>query len=273
MMKKIFLILIFGVIILGLLSLLQGEKDRGASEGLIYKKFKIELWEEGIARVGQPIEGFDYSMLITAFPGLTQADFDGVASFEGVYTFDGNNLHYERTKGQPITSAEKTVSDDGYKTLLTNLSKRMGFNVIDESSADEIIKRIFSDEVEDDDDTDNDIIDDETDEINNILPFDSGIMGKVLLGPVCPVVREGDTSCDDKPYVTTINIFNSRGIDSPFSSVDSDKDGDYKVMLPPGDYTLRPTGGNIFPRCGEQSVMVEPGVISEINLFCDTGIR
>ncbi|MCR4283955.1 MAG: hypothetical protein NUV64_01375 [Parcubacteria group bacterium] len=274
MMKKIFLILILVVVILGLLSLLQGEKDRGVSGDLIYKKFKIELWEEGIARVGQPIEGFDSFLLLTAFPSLTQADFDGVASLEGIYTFDGENLHYERTKGQPFTSAEKTVSDDGYKTLLMNLSKRMGIDVIDESSVNEIIRRIFSDEVENDADTDNsnELIDDETDEVNNILPFDSGVVGKVLLGPICPVVREGDDSCNDKLYAVIINVF-STGNDNFFSSIESDKDGNYKVMLPPGDYVLIPKSGKMFPRCSEQAVTIKPSVLSEVNLSCDTGIR
>lgn len=106
-----------------------------------------------------------------------------------------------------------------------------------------------------------------------ILPFDSGVMGKVLLGPVCPVVREGDDSCNDKPYVTTINVFSSGDDKNPFSSVESGKDGNYKVMLPPGNYILRPTSGKMFPRCGEQAITIEPSLLSEVNLFCDTGVR
>ncbi len=106
-----------------------------------------------------------------------------------------------------------------------------------------------------------------------ILPFDSGVMGKVLLGPVCPVVREGDESCNDKPYVTVINIFRAGNNKDIFSVTESDKEGGYKAMLPPGDYVLSPISGQMFPRCGEKTVTINPSFLSEVNLSCDTGIR
>jgi len=51
-----------------------------------------------------------------------------------------------------------------------------------------------------------------------IVPFDSGVMGTVLLGPVCPVMREGDESCNDKPYATEILVFSAGNDKTPFST-------------------------------------------------------
>jgi len=106
-----------------------------------------------------------------------------------------------------------------------------------------------------------------------ILPFDSGVMGKVLLGPVCPVMREGDDSCNDKPYSVVIDVFSKGNDNNPFSRVESDKEGNYKVMLPPGNYILKPKNEKIFPRCEEREVAIKPSVLQEVNLSCDTGIR
>lgn len=109
---------------------------------------------------------------------------------------------------------------------------------------------------------------------SGILPFDSGIMGKVLIGPMCPVVKEGDKSCEDRPYATKVQVI-AVGSPSgaPFSVVDSDKEGKYKVMLPPGEYSLQPIGGRSLPRCSMETVTVKPSKILEVNLFCDSGIR
>lgn len=115
--------------------------------------------------------------------------------------------------------------------------------------------------------------------INNpptsILPYDSGISGRVTIGPVCPVMKNpSDLNCADKPYQTTVQIIlvNSSK-SSPFATVETDKDGQYKIMLPPGDYAVQPVGGKTFPRCNTENVNVEPKKLSEVNISCDTGIR
>lgn len=116
----------------------------------------------------------------------------------------------------------------------------------------------------------------EVDESGNsgILPFSSGVTGTVLLGPTCPVMREGDTSCADRPYQTTVQVMRGNDIKSLlFASVKTDKDGRYKFLLPPGEYTLQPVGGRPFPSCGSTNIIIEPDKMIEVNLFCDTGIR
>lgn len=111
-------------------------------------------------------------------------------------------------------------------------------------------------------------------EIEGIAPYDSGVEGVVSLGPTCPVMGEGDDSCMDKSYQTTINIFRSDGTKSlPFVSVESNKDGRYKAMLPPGDYVLWPQGGDPLPYCSSQGVTIRHSEIIEVNFSCDTGIR
>lgn len=101
--------------------------------------FQDRLITLGIEEVGRPIEGFDSSMLMMAFPGLMNTDFDGVASFEGKYIVKGDTLEYVRDTEAPITSAERTVSEEGYVVLLENVSKRLGIEVKDVVSIDVIV--------------------------------------------------------------------------------------------------------------------------------------
>lgn len=108
----------------------------------------------------------------------------------------------------------------------------------------------------------------------NILPYDSGVEGVVTLGPTCPVVRVGDTTCADKPYTTTVQVIAVGSPNSsPLATVKSDDLGYFKIMLPPGDYALQPVGGNVLPRCETKNITVFPSRITKVDLSCDTGIR
>ncbi|TSC76031.1 MAG: hypothetical protein G01um101431_1049 [Parcubacteria group bacterium Gr01-1014_31] len=108
-----------------------------------------------------------------------------------------------------------------------------------------------------------------------ILPYDSGVQGKVILGPNCPVQREPpDPACADKPYVTAVQVIAADSPSSaPFAIAETDQEGNFRVMLPPGEYGLQPVGGNPFPRCETQTIAIEPGALHEVRLSCDTGIR
>jgi hypothetical protein len=91
--------------------------------------FKEELQRAGVERVGHPIEGFNAFIYLEAFPGFEEADFDNVKTLEGIYRIEGGKFKYVRTAGNPVTSAEETISEEGYKTLLQNFSKRVGVEV------------------------------------------------------------------------------------------------------------------------------------------------
>jgi Immunoglobulin-like domain of bacterial spore germination len=108
-----------------------------------------------------------------------------------------------------------------------------------------------------------------------ILPYNSGIQGTVLLGPTCPVMRNPpDPNCADKPYLTTVQVVRVGSSKSaPFATVETDKNGKYILMLPPGDYSVQAVGGTTLPRCASENITVRPGIVTLVTLSCDTGIR
>ncbi|NQV93482.1 hypothetical protein HQ403_03245 [Candidatus Kaiserbacteria bacterium] len=373
--------------------------------------FQEELTRAGVERVGQPIEGFNAFILLEAFSGFIEEDFDGVVSLEGRYSYNGSELVYTRTGGNPVTSAEETISSEGYGILLDRLSGRFNVNVnteggvalileklregdpvrnsyihddfsiwypegwyayennhsiffsrdedldipantdgfalspwfqvtVESIGIEELFKqnlwndgsefliskdnvRIGADEAirvvtkaagaggdvlhyvfeaidgrvftlshypyergsSDTDDFEravqsfiiNYVVDGNTNGngTTGILPFESGAMGKVLIGPTCPVQRTPlDPNCADKGYATTVQVrYPDPTRSSLFSSVETDKEGNYKVMLPPGEYRLQALGGNPFPFCNGKDITIEPDTMIEIALSCDTGIR
>ncbi len=113
------------------------------------------------------------------------------------------------------------------------------------------------------------------DQPTGILPFDSGVTGEVFLGPTCPVVKEpADPNCADKPYQTTVQVIRTGSPkSSPFAVIETDKDGKFEIMLPPGEYGLQAIGGKPFPFCETKNVTIEPSLIIKESLTCDSGIR
>ncbi len=119
--------------------------------GLVYKDsrqsnfailFSEELQRAGVERVGQPIEGFDAFMYLEAFPGFEEEDFDNVETLEGITKLKDGKLVYERTAGSPVTSAESTISEKGYATLLENFSRRVGVEVRTEADIAIILEKL-----------------------------------------------------------------------------------------------------------------------------------
>jgi hypothetical protein len=102
----------------------------------------------------------------------------------------------------------------------------------------------------------------------------SGIIGNVLLGPTCPVVRNlPDPQCADKPYKTSLVVTTVDGA-HVLATVTSDTDGTFRVAIPPGEYAVRAAASaNILPRCNEQLVVVPVDAYATATIQCDTGIR
>ena len=99
----------------------------------------------------------------------------------------------------------------------------------------------------------------------------SGIEGQVLLGPTCPVEREG-VSCEE-PYEATIVVWDAARTQRVFT-FDSDDDGRFHVGLSPGEYYIEPQGDEQgLPRPEPRTVTVPAYTFVSVTLHYDTGIR
>jgi hypothetical protein len=103
-------------------------------------------------------------------------------------------------------------------------------------------------------------------------PTDSGITGKALVGPMCPVMREGE-ECPDQPYQATITVNSIEG--RKIVQFQTDEQGNFNVPLAPGEYVLHPetSEGVPFPFADEQRFVVLPGEFTRIIVLYDSGIR
>lgn len=110
--------------------------------GKLAKYFQEQMIDLGIADIGLPIEGFDDQLLSMAFPGIVASDFNGVETFEGYYAVSGETVTFIRNEEQPISSAERTISEEGYAMLLVNVSTRLGITTINEEAVDSIIAEL-----------------------------------------------------------------------------------------------------------------------------------
>lgn len=101
----------------------------------------------------------------------------------------------------------------------------------------------------------------------------SGVAGRVLLGPQCPVEQVG-SPCPDKPVAAEVQVFEP-GSDEVVTSRDSGEDGRFRIDLEPGSYELLPVvsdaGG--LPYGKRVQVTVESGEYARVTLSLDSGIR
>jgi hypothetical protein len=103
-------------------------------------------------------------------------------------------------------------------------------------------------------------------------PTDSGITGKVLLGPVCPVMIEGQ-ECPDQPYQATLTVNSLEG--RKIVQFQTDEEGNFNVPLAPGEYILHPETPEDapLPFAEEQRFTVRPGEFTRLLVQYDSGIR
>jgi hypothetical protein len=102
---------------------------------------------------------------------------------------------------------------------------------------------------------------------------DSGITGRILIGPICPgPVREDDPACQDKPYAATVRVLAEDG-GREVVRFTSDAEGRFRVPLPPGRYRLIPESRDRYPRAAPQVVTVRPREWTYVEIHYDTGIR
>ena len=101
-------------------------------------------------------------------------------------------------------------------------------------------------------------------------PPDSGIEGTVQIGPMCPVVREGE-ECPDQPYQAVLTVTSLTG--ERIVQVQTEADGTFHIPLAPGEYILRPESPNVMPFAQEQSFVVTEGEFTRVDVQYDSGIR
>ena len=105
-----------------------------------------------------------------------------------------------------------------------------------------------------------------------ILPGGTGIQGRVLAGPTCPVVTLNDPSCDDRPVVgATILVLDSRGTE--VARLLTDAVGHYEVTLPSGRYTIEPQPVEGFIHAAESVAITVGAGVASLDIAYDTGIR
>ena len=101
----------------------------------------------------------------------------------------------------------------------------------------------------------------------------SGLYGTVRKGPITPVCRTG-VPCD-APAKLTLTFESMSSSSTLRVEVNSDKNGRYRLALPPGFYTVK-TGRakTVAVRpIRPKAVHVRTGRWDRINFFVDTGIR
>lgn len=102
------------------------------------------------------------------------------------------------------------------------------------------------------------------------------ISGMVLIGPVCPVLRDPpDENCADKPYAANLVITPHDQPKRVIRGFKSDADGKFTIWVRPGQYTIRSAAAaNVLPYCGNDEIInVSANEDTKVTVNCDSGIR
>jgi len=113
------------------------------------------------------------------------------------------------------------------------------------------------------------------DSLPNGTPPSTTLVGLVLIGPVCPVVQmDQDEQCADQPYPGNLSIRTPAG-NQEILQVTADPQGSFAVDLAPGTYQIVPLSppGHILPRGIPQTVTLDLGLTTTIEVHYDSGIR
>jgi hypothetical protein len=98
----------------------------------------------------------------------------------------------------------------------------------------------------------------------------SGVRGRALAGPQCPV-EMADSPCPDLPWEGTVVVTATDSGEAFTASTDAD--GRFELPLSPGTYVVTIDAASTPPTTEPQTVTVEEGSFTEIEVFVDTGIR
>jgi hypothetical protein len=103
----------------------------------------------------------------------------------------------------------------------------------------------------------------------------SGVTGRVHVGPQCPVETSGD-ACEDQP-AAHVDVTVSEQIPGDsyaagevVARATTNADGSYRIVVAPGDYVVTADAGM---SCELMDARVTNGVYAKVDIPCDTGIR
>lgn len=99
----------------------------------------------------------------------------------------------------------------------------------------------------------------------------TGIMGRVLVGPTCPVMREDDPMCADRPYQGDFIVRDATNL-RVVGHFSTNLYGYFSISLEPGTYTIESVQ-RIGISKQVQTIVVHAGAMTQATLTFDTGIR
>ena len=100
---------------------------------------------------------------------------------------------------------------------------------------------------------------------------ETGIKGKVLRGPIKPGPTIAGES-DEAPFRASFHVLDS---EVEVARFESDENGNFKVLLPQGKYTIVPDASTPipYPKRQTKKVTVPEDGFAEVTLRFDTGMR
>ena len=100
----------------------------------------------------------------------------------------------------------------------------------------------------------------------------SGIDGTVMAGPMCAAVSSTNP-CPDLPFAASFSVLD--GAENQVATFESDKQGHFLIMLPPGTYTIVPEASApiLNPETQRKVVNVISAQVAQVTLHFETGIR
>ena len=101
--------------------------------------------------------------------------------------------------------------------------------------------------------------------------LDSGIEGKVTIGPTCPVQQyPSRNECNDKPFAAPLRAVKDGVVKARFQAK---KDGTFIVGILPGIYIIQFDSPAMLPRLAPVAVSVKKHAYTQVDLTFDSGIR
>ena len=206
-------------------------------------EFTNKIQSFAVENIGQPIEGFDAEIYLRAFPGLMEADFNRVKTFEGEYIYSDGKLDFTSKQGKYISSAGQAVLEKGHETLLSNLRIRLGTDL----NVEEIVSRIIAQGI-------------------------GRVSGTIFRGPICPVLKDPpDEECADQPVFGTFIVKDVAGINE-VARFSTQRNGSFMIPLPAGEYSIE-SATPLGPGTQVHRIEVRVNETSEYTITFDTGIR